>query len=152
MKSIPLGRGMFALIDDEDFQSVSKHKWWPSKGRNTWYAMTTIRRKMVRMHKFLMPGKRWCDHRDGDGLNNQRENLRRCSPTQNEGNSRMKGTNTSGIKGVSWDRDREKWHACICINYKTVHLGRFDDKEMAAQAYRQAAVMQFGEFANPHRI
>lgn len=143
---------MFAMIDDEDFESVSKHKWWASKGRNTWYAMATVKKKLVRLHQFLMPGKRWRDHRDGNGLNNQRENLRRCSPVQNEGNSKMKRTNTSGVKGVWWSKHRRKWAACICINYKTVHLGAFEDKEIAAQAYRSAAIKRFGEFANPHRL
>ena len=143
---------MFAIIDGGDFESVSKYSWWATKGRNTYYAITRIGGKLTRMHKFLMPGKRWCDHRDGDGLNNQRGNLRRCSPVQNGGNSKMKRTNKSGIKGVSWNKRKGKWESCICIDYKTVHLGCFDDKEMAAQAYQSAAVKRFGEFANPHRI
>lgn len=151
MKRIPVGK-MFALVDDADFEMLARHKWWASKGRHTTYAMTVIqrdgKRKMVRMHKMIMAGSLWVDHVDQHGLNNQRSNLRFCTPQQNEGNSRMKRANKSGVKGVSWDASRSKWAACISVNYKTIHLGRFINKEDAAAAYRVAAEKHFGEFAN----
>jgi hypothetical protein len=148
MKQIELSKGMFALVDDSDFDSASKYKWGASKGRHTWYAIGRVNGVPIRLHTFLMgESGLWVDHRDGNGLNNQRSNLRHCTPVQNEGNSRMKRTNKSGVKGVSWCKRSNKWEACICINYKTVHLGKFKDIQDASDAYDSAAIKRFGEFA-----
>lgn len=153
MKEIKLSNGMVTIVNNRDFKSLSKMNWHASKGRNTWYAITNtlIKGKKLRMHSVLMnpPKGVWVDHKDSDGLNNRRKNLRLCTPQQNEGNSRMKSFNTSGIKGVSWCKRDKKWAACICINYKTVHLGRFANKEDAASAYRAKASQVFGEFFRP---
>lgn len=159
MKQIKLGSDHSTIIDDVDFQRVSKFKWFPSKGRGTTYAIGKVKRRggiieTVRMHQFIIGKKRgkWIDHIDGNGLNNSRSNLRRCSPKQNEGNSNMKSTNTSGFKGVSWDSKRYKWAACIAINYKTIHLGRFSEKLDAANAYDIAAKKHFGRFARMNKM
>lgn len=147
MKQIALNENLYALVDDEDFESLSKYKWGASRGRNTWYALAKINGKPIRMHKVLLPGKLWVDHRDGNGLNNQRHNLRQCTPAQNGGNSIKKRPNKSGFKGVSWSKSHNRWEACICINYRTKHLGKFKNIQDAADAYDKAAEAHFGEFA-----
>lgn len=88
------------------------------------------------------------DHVDGDGLNNRMANLRECNQQQNNGNhKRLCGHNTSGLRGVTWKKDRQKWKAYIVKNGRQHHLGYFDDKEAARAAFAAAAIEHFGEFA-----
>jgi len=100
------------------------------------------------MHRLVMRPKRYeqIDHRDGNGLNNVRENLRFCSQSQNMGNAKIRKNGTSQYKGVCWDRINEKWVASIRVN-KYIWLGRHDTELCAAQAYNIAAKEHFGEFA-----
>ncbi len=74
-------------------------------------------------------------------------NIRECNSSQNKGNELLRADNTSGYKGVVWDKDRNKWRAQISINNKQTNLGRFDCKYEAARAYNEAAIEHFGEFA-----
>jgi len=85
------------------------------------------------------------DHKDGDGLNNQRSNLRRSSALQNSQNQRLSRRNKSGFKGVFFKGP--KWMASIRMNGRSTHLGMFDSAEAAALAYDAAAAAAFGEFA-----
>jgi hypothetical protein len=92
--------------------------------------------------KFLL------DHIDGDGFNNRIVNLRVASPPQNGWNAGKHSRNTSGIKGVYWDKSRSKWLAAIGVNNKIKNLGRYSTKEEAAAVYAEAARLYHGEFAN----
>lgn len=87
------------------------------------------------------------DHRDGDRLNNKWSNLRAASRSENIHNIAMRPQNTSGRKGATWDASRQKWMSQITVNGKHIHLGRFDTKEEAGDAYDRAAEQYFGEFA-----
>jgi AP2 domain/HNH endonuclease len=158
MREIPLtNSNKVALVDDEDYESVSRYKWRLSAGVYTLYAMRTLEahenngvRSTLKMQLQLMnpPDGFQVDHKDGDGLNNQRNtNLRLATPTQNQANRGRQKRNKSGVKGVSWIKARGKWGAFICINYKRSNLGSFKTKEEAAEAYRKAAVELYGEFA-----
>lgn len=151
MKEIPLTRGLMTLVDDEDYEPLNQRKWcaWWSKGSQSYYAEGFIDGKVVLMHQHLMrelPGK-VVDHVDHDGLNNQRYNLRKCSNSQNTANSRLNVTNKSGYKGVTWDKYKQKWVSQIMVNYKHIHLGRFEKIEDAATAYDKAAIMYFSRYA-----
>lgn len=89
------------------------------------------------------------DHADLDTMNDRIENLRECTDTQNQANRRKSKANTSGFKGVSWNRGRGKWMAMISRNCRNKNLGYFDTPEEAYQAYLKAAREQWGEFHRP---
>jgi hypothetical protein len=99
-----------------------------------------------RLHTFLT-GFAQTDHRDGDGLNNCRANLRPATNKQNQGNGRRPSHNTSGYKGVTWDRGINRWRARIAVNRRMRNLGVYNSVENAARAYDEAAREIFGEFA-----
>jgi hypothetical protein len=86
------------------------------------------------------------DHKDGVRDNNRFNNLRKATNSQNQANATW-STNTSGLKGVSWEKDRGKWRASITINGKAKNLGRYDSIVEAGRAYRVAAIEAWGEFA-----
>lgn len=87
------------------------------------------------------------DHINNNGFDNRRKNLRPASHQMNLANRGPQVNNTSGYKGVTWDKSRDKWKAQIKVMQKCVFVGRFDDKVEAAKAYNQAAKKHFGEFA-----
>ena len=153
VREIPLTQGKIALVDESDYETLSAHKWRATRNPKSgnWYAVRCLPRqpgeprKNLLMHRFLCPGSRKVDHRDGDSLNNRCSNLRPCSNSQNLQNARRPATNTSGFKGVTayWKR----WKAGIWINGKQKHLGTFRSPKIAALAYDFAALKYFGEFA-----
>lgn len=157
MKEIKLTKGKVAFVDDEDFERVNCFKWWAVYSRrsdNIWYAKTRMRdtgEKVVCMHRFVLglPQNKesQVDHKDRNGLNNQKSNLRICSGSQNLGNTGLRKNNTSGFKGVSLRSDHKKWRSNISFHKKVIHLGAFETKELAAKAYDEAAKKSFGEFA-----
>lgn len=152
MQKIPLSRGHFALVDDEDYPHVSQYKWTFDNG----YAVRGIRLanrryKKILLHRFLtnaQPGE-FVDHRDGDRTNNTRSNLRICTKAQNGANRHVPAPNkVSRYKGVSrTHRTQDRWSALIIANGKRHRLGSFATQEEAAQAYDKAARELHGEYA-----
>lgn len=143
MKKIPLTQGKFALVDDEDFEWLSQWKWGLS---NKYAARNTDKAYMHRLVNKTQKGKD-TDHINGDKLDNRRSNLRSARRAENNANTKLKKNNTSGFKGVSFDKSRGLWSVKIMVDRKTLNLGRFADKLEAASAYRDASVRYFGEFA-----
>jgi len=88
-----------------------------------------------------------CDHRDGNGLNNTRSNLRVATNAQNSQNKSIYKRNKSGYKGVTWNSEGKKWVARIGFNGKYIYLGIFADIKDAARCYNEAALKYHGEFA-----
>jgi hypothetical protein len=158
MKTIPLTQGLFAVVDDEDFDNLSRYKWQAFKKPHTVYAARTITKPdgsttTVLMHReILSPASGvLVDHADGDGLNNRRNNLRVCNRSENARNSRIPVTNSTGYKGVS--KQGGAFRAYIRHAGRIQHLGRFKTAFEAARAYDAAATKFHGEFArtNLHR-
>jgi hypothetical protein len=150
-RPIPLSQGKVAWVDPEDFRRVIKIKWHASKYRGEkMYAKThaTVDGKKTTMflHRFIMGASKGqlVDHKDGDGFNNSRSNLRLATNTQNLQNSRVK---TGRFKGVSWNKNAKKWMARIMAGRTDRYLGYFVDENDAARAYDAAARELHGEFA-----
>lgn len=152
MKEIPLGGKStgVALVDDEDYERISQFLWHESRNGFNRYARSADGKgqgtalKMHRVVLGLQAGDPMVDHIDGNGLNNQKANLRLVSPRENQWNSRRRG---NGRKGVCRATRRGYWRARILVNGKRIHLGTFNSEEEAAAAYAEAAKLHFGEFA-----
>lgn len=150
MKRIPLSKGRFATVDDDDYEDLMKYRWYAMLVNRVWYAtrgtLTSNGGNFLLMHNEIT-GVRGIDHIDGNGLNNQRSNLRQSTHKQNRGNSQRNINNTSGFKGVSWHKRDKVWRAYIRSNDIHIHLGNFDSSVRAACAYDDAAREIHGEFA-----
>jgi len=156
MKQIPLTQGKVAMIDDCDFDLVSKHKWNTRKCRHTFYALCASSRKLnggkqktIYMHRLILDAKlgQCVDHKDRNGLNNCRDNIRICSNAQNIMNSRARHSK-SGFRGVYWLENKKRFKAYICLNGKIKNIGHFHNKIDAAKAYNKCALKFHGEFAS----
>ncbi len=148
-KQIPLTQDKFTVVDDDVYQWASKHKWCAHRDRGVFYAIRKERGNIVRLHREIMKASDGVhvDHISGDGLDNRRGNLRLCTHAENQRNRGSQSNNTSGFKGVSWNKSSGKWMAKIKVDGKAVHLGYFASKEDAARAYDTAATKYHGEFA-----
>ncbi len=152
MKRIPLTQNQFALVDDEDFKELSKHKWYANKRHGNFYARRNAvvdgRTKTVEMHRVIMKAQKGqeIDHRNGNGLYNIKSNLRFCTCSQNHQNRKPIG-GTSKYKGVSFYKPTGKWVANIRKNGILIYLGTFTKQIKAAKAYDAKALELFGEFA-----
>ncbi len=160
MRTIPLSgkkaAGRVALVDDEDYELVASHVWRVYEEtrvgrRHGPYAFASIRRvdgrrTMIYMHK-LLTGWSQTDHKNHDGLDNQRTNLRPVTRAQNQQNARPYAGCTSPYRGVYWNRQRRTWQAQISTDGRRRNLGRFASEEDAARAFDGAALAAWGEYA-----
>ena len=150
---IPLTKGYTALVDDADAGLVLGVKWRAIVTDRSVYAGRAVRstagtrRQSIQYMHTLITGWAITDHRDGNGLNNQRANLRQATLTQNNRNRRA-NRSASRFKGVAINRGRGMpWKAAIGFDGISRHLGYFADESDAARAYDKAARELFGEFA-----
>lgn len=155
MKEIQLNNGLVALVDDEDFEYLNQWKWRVSNGyaaRDVW--KTPSKRTTIQMHRIIMntPDGFETDHISGNRLDNQRSNLRICTHGQNMMNVKTPRHNTSGYKGVSWNKKKEKWYAQIRVHRKTIFIGYFDLLGDAAESYNIAAKKYHNEFARINEL
>lgn len=158
MKQIPLTQGKFALVDDEDFDYLNQWKWFAIKNKHTFYAVRhdnkpESKRKLIRMHRFILGEtcqEILIDHKNGNGLDNQRNNIRRCTQAQNARNRRNQKNNVSGVKGVRQVPGSGRWMARIRKDGVSNYLGMFDTKEAAGIAYDIAASRLHDDFARPN--
>lgn len=141
MKEIKLKNGYVILVDDADYELVSKYKWTICKNKSGhMYAQTT-----VKMHRLIMqpdPGL-VVDHRDNNGLNNTRDNLEVVSASMNLVRMRKFPRNKTGYRGVS--KNYGKYTADIAKEGKTYRLGTFETAKEAGAAYDRASVELFGK-------
>lgn len=156
MKKIKLTQGKFALVDDSDYEWLNQWKWYAFKNGTSFYAGRSITkdgaRKMILMHRIITNAKKdkMVDHKDHNGLNNQRVNVRECTRSQNMQNQSSGGV--SKYLGVGWIKGRNKWEASIKSNDKRKNLGHFKTEIEAAIIYNIAARKYHGEFANPNKF
>ena len=150
MPTILLTRGLVATVDAIDFERLDALGRWHAqvKGRNSYARIDLFGQgshRRVFMHS-MITGWPMVDHRNGDGLDNRRQNLRPATYSQNSANRGMQSNNQSGFKGVTrtpWGR----WKAQIRKDGRDFYLGVFAEPEVAARAYDVAALDLFGEFA-----
>lgn len=154
--TIPLTQGQVTYVDD-DFGDLAQYNWCaqykPSYGRGgAYFAVRNVptdagKYKTTPLHRVILSRilgrelrkEEYVDHIDINPLNNRRANLRLATAAQNGRNRPLQKNNTSGFKGVSFRRDREKWEAQIGHQKGVLHLGLFDTPDEAHEAYRKAA-------------
>jgi hypothetical protein len=157
MAIIQLTTGGEAVVDDEDYARLAGFPWRLIKTDNDrryagWDEKVNGKTIHHRLHRAVMgidgtSPELLVDHRDRDGLNNRRKNLRVCTNQQNMCNSKKPSTNTSGFKGVRFHSRDRVFMASIKSHGKSIHLGTFGTAESAHQAYVAAAMELHGEFA-----
>ena len=153
---IELTQGKVAIIDEADVELVGQYKWHAVKRDRTWYAATSAERRRGRsiyMHRLIAGESKHVDHRNHDGLNNTRKNLRVCTNQQNRHNT-QKTRGEAKYKGVSRDKRQpgRPWAAYIWNDNRKISLGSYPTQEEAARAYNAAAIQYHGEFANLNSI
>ncbi len=159
MKEIPLTQGQVALVDDDDFEKICQFKWCAAKYTHLFYATSRYRDeegkyKNIKMHRLILNAKpnEIVDHIDGNGLNNQKSNLRIVSRRQNAQNRHR--PKSSQYPGVYWNKEKQKWNARINYGHKCVRLGYFKNEIDAFRAYYDE-VLKLGEevigFPYPHK-
>jgi hypothetical protein len=147
---IPLTRGYFALVDEADFARVAAFTWSlrpAGRRREHLYAIAWVDGRHMYLHHFLVGTRERVDHQDRNGLNCRRGNMRFATKSQNRQNAIVRSNSRTGLKGVTFAKDRGYYRANIQVDGKRTWLGNFTDPKVAARAYNEAAIQLFGEFA-----
>ncbi len=151
MKKIALTKGYYALLDDEDYETVSKFAWHAVKnraGQRYAYRHKTSINPYSAMHRMVMSVQDpavLVDHKNGNGLDNQKRNLRTATKSQNTQNSRAR--NGKEYKGTYKNSKARTYFSLITHKGVSYYLGSFYTPEEAAHAYDNAAKKKFGRFA-----
>lgn len=155
MKRIKLTQGKFALVDDEDYEELSKHSWCAAQMGNEVRAIRGVSsgsvKKIIYMSREIMKAPKGLvvDHINRNPLDNRKENLRLCTFGQNMANLKINKKNTIGYKGVRLIKSsKRKWVAVIWKDHVSHYGGSYFTKEEAALAYNKMAIKYHGEFAS----
>jgi hypothetical protein len=149
---IPLTRGLYAIVDAADYEWLMQWKWTVKRGRYTFYAYRNDYsggQHHVTMHALLCPASpgNETDHRNGNGLDNRRSNLREATPSQQRQNEKIRSDNSTGHKGISACAQTGLYKASLKIGGRYIWLGRHASLESATSARKRAEAQYFGEFA-----
>ena len=156
--STPKHPDTYALVDNEDYDELAVHKWTAHEKHGTIYAERRVvvgtKQRIIHMHRVVMgvAGGVIYDHRNGNGTDNQKHNLRRCSHKENMRNQKLNITNKTGMKGVSWKKNQGRFVAQITVDGKNFNLGCHICPMRTAAIYNNAAAESFGEFARLNQI
>lgn len=149
MVELPVSNATKLLLLDNEDASLFEGKTFYSSGNGYVHIYTNrcifVHRMVIGVHE--APPCVMVDHKDHNGFNCQKSNLRICNMQQNAANSGARITSKSGMKGVCWEKRSGKWRSTITYNGKQIHIGLFDDIITAARAYDKRARFLFGEFA-----
>lgn len=157
MKKIKLTQGKHALVSDRDYKALSLTPWHIVRNKYHTYAYgrVNIGGKLQRryMHQLIIkPGKGHCvDHRNGNGLDNRRKNLRVCTFSQNQAN-RVSFIGTSKYKGVHWCNTNNRWVAKIMHKRKSIGIGYYKNEKEAARNYNAASLRLNKGFAKVNKL
>ena len=134
------------LISACDLERVLALKWKKRISRGGYVYF--ISSNGLLLHRFIIdcPQDKVADHINHDTLDNRRENLRQCTRAENCRNSVKPKHNTSGFKGVTWDKEKNKWKAHISVDSREIHLGYFESLGDAYEKYIEASNKYHGEF------
>lgn len=150
MKVINLKNGGHVIVDDEDFEFLSQWQWSQHNSGTKIYARREEyingKRKRIYMHREILKGFPLIDHKNGDGLDNRKENLRSATKSQNASNS-YKSFGKTKIRGVHWNKQNQNWRVRIRVNKKIIEVGSFKELEDALNASVSAYRKYLGEFS-----
>lgn len=155
MRKIKLTKGKFALVDNKDHEMLIKYHWhYRPDGYAARRNKTKNGKQVALMHRFILDlkPKEFCDHKNGNRIDNRRKNLRRCSSSENNMNANISKRNTTGYKGVSWYKRLKKWRVQIASGGKYFWLGYHSDIRKAAQVYNKKATKLHGKFSKINKI
>jgi hypothetical protein len=143
---IPLTQGFNAIVDADQYASLSKHDWFKHPNG----AARSVNGRAVFMHRHILtpPTGFLVDHINRNNLDNRKCNLRVCTAAQNNRNAKRRIDNKSGYRGVSWHKATRSWVAQISVGGKILYLGKFDNPVDAAIAYDNSCVRLHGDFAS----
>ncbi len=167
-KRIPLGNGIYASVDAEDFEYLNQWSWRAVRnGVGGFYAVWNHRVDSILELPVSAPpdismarvilglrcvDSQEADHINHDTLNNKKSNLRRCTHSQNCANRKIMLGNSSKYKGVFWHKQSKKWQAQIKVNQKLIYIGIYTNERTAAFAYNLVAKKHFKKFACLNKI
>ncbi|MGC4375768.1 AP2 domain-containing protein [Fictibacillus sp. Mic-4] len=151
-REIPLTKGKVAIVDEEDYEKLSRYKWFTHGEGYAARAIWKPKRGIILLHRQIIGAKAGeiVDHINGDRLDNRKKNLRISDYKGNARNTVQRKKN--GYKGVYRTRNNQRWRACISTGGKQIHIGTFDCEIEAALAYNKKALELFGEFARINEI
>jgi hypothetical protein len=145
-------RGYDVIVDPEDVLRISlSGPWRPHRGSRKQYfvhSMPRPKHENILLHRFLVsaPDGMDVDHINGNTFDNRKENLRICTHSENQKNQKLRINNTSGAKGVSYDKRKKKWRPRITVDGKELFLGYFERLEDAKEAYKHASKTHHGAY------
>lgn len=151
MKYIELTKGQRAIVDDEDYEWLNQWKWCAVQDDHRYYAIRRLGHRRIAMHRVIINASndQFVDHKNNNGLDNRRDNLRLATSSQNQHNRRKQTSESSSIyKGVR--RYRNGWEASIKLKNKEIWIGVFKTEHQAALAYDLWAHDLYGEYAKPN--
>lgn len=141
MKEITLTKGYKTIVDDADYELIKAYKWRVVEANGKAYAVTWMNGRHVYLHRYLMnsPEGKLIEFINGDRLDNRRENIRAVTKTQKQRSKNLSANNTTGYKGVSFNKKAGKYKASIRHKGKLIYLGLFPTAEKASEAYNRKA-------------